>query len=129
MPSVAAAEIINGYYNHLELKVQEHKLGYAVFEKTFQEDFVKIRKLTVAVIGNIHQHKGSNLIYKLAELLAEKNIPIKIKVWATMEVGVPIQLVNFSDSFSRFSIFLKKFQLNFLLFNRINQQVIKYYIL
>ena len=78
-PSQAAADILRRAYPDLSAGVVEHHLT-ETFEATYHPEDAQRRPLHVAAIGALNPEKGADILYDMARLIRERDLPIRIHV-------------------------------------------------
>lgn len=78
-PSQDTAETIRAYYPQVPVEIREHELP-STLHRTYQEEFVRDPRKTVAVLGVIGYAKGLDVVYALRDIIEREDIPVRLVV-------------------------------------------------
>ncbi len=97
--SPASVQIVLRAFPQLDparIRVQPHVVDY-LDASPLQPDLSL--PLRIGVVGNISRHKGSQIVWDLAELIAARGLPIQIVVIGTIEDQVHSEIVQVTGQF------------------------------
>lgn len=78
-PSQDTAETIRAYYPQVPVEIREHELPSTLY-RTYQEEFARDPRKTVAVLGVIGYAKGLDVVYALRDIIEREDIPVRLVV-------------------------------------------------
>ncbi len=83
-PSNSTKDIVQKYYPHIPIEVQEHSLPKTI-HYTFHPQFAMEPVLNIAFIGFFQPIKGLGILYDIKNAIQRENLPINIKVLGTTD--------------------------------------------
>ncbi|MFX3624589.1 MAG: glycosyltransferase [Ectobacillus sp.] len=81
-PSNSAKEIVQKHFPHILITVKEHAVSQNIHH-TYNPAFARGQSLHAAFIGNIHKHKGADIVYELKRAIKKEKLPVRLTVLGT----------------------------------------------
>ena len=99
--SHSSATLVRRAYPTLDTKkilVRAHVVDYLLPRKPA---IALDSALNIGVVGNITEHKGSGIVKRVAELIAERRLPIRITIIGTIDVPCKRSIVHITGPYKR----------------------------